>query len=560
MSSERRGQLGLSAPEHYNVLNITNEIIENLPDRALQELLGGYGDDTDKLMYEIMTTTNEIVNQDKLGDVPNFNYLDEFNKHFDEQLRILNYNYFKLQCLPEFHVDVKSIEWGNILQLYENACIIASRGLGKTFEVDLALPLWRMYGYRKPKWGQRSTIENRNRKKGIIITNEFGLGKDILKDIREEIINNDIIGEVLRPDTLGSLGKESIETKNGSIIKLSSYGSSVRGQHPGWIHLDDFLNRSALYSNEANEKFIESFNGEIRPALETHGHLVVVGTPFKTGDLYDQLKKDKNFIVVEYPAVMPDGTLTSPFRLSKEKLLKERASLGSLVFSREYLVKPISDDATIFPWEYLNTAKDTDYSFVTNIDNLHIKFDRVVMGCDFAISGNVGADSSVFSVWGIIYGEDKGKDKYYLIGIWKKKGASHNEQVSRIVGMDSSFSPNSIIPESNGFQIILANMAEDRGLTNINPFNTTSGIKKDLYSGLPSLAVLFERGQIHVPYGDEKSRDISDWLLGEFNMIAFDSDKGKLEATSDHDDGVMSSFFAINDLRENRTVSRVSFI
>ena len=103
-------------------------------------------------------------------------------------------------------------------------------------------------------------------------------------------------------------------------------------------------------------------------------------------------------------------------------------------------------------------------------------------------------------------------------------------------------------------------MLQDRGLRNVEPFVTTSGIKKDLYNGLPSLAVLFERGQIQIPYSNEESISIADWLLAEFNMIAFDADKGKLEATSDHDDGVMSSFFAINDLRENRITSRVTFI
>jgi len=550
----------LTIEQQKNLLSVVSNIMNYLPDSALNELLEGYEGDIDSLFVELVESANAIINQNEIERFEKFDYLDAFNAHFEDQMRIASFNYFKISCLPDFHVDSKSIEWGNFVQLYDKVGIIASRGLGKTWEIDMALPLWRMYGYRKPKWGQQDTIENKNKKKGIIITNEFGLGKDILKDINTEILNNDIIAPVLKPDRLSLLGKESIETKNGALIKIRSFGSQVRGQHPGWIHLDDYLDRSALYSREQNEKFIEAFKGDIMPALEPFGKMVVVGTPFVQDDLYGHLKKDKNFLVVEYPAVMPDGTLTSPYRLKKQKLIQERESLGSLVFSREYLVKPVSDDATIFPWEYLNRSKNADTSICNNIDSFSIKLDRVVIGCDFAKSGKVGADYSVFSVWGAKYGQEKSQDKYYLIGLWRKRGASHGEQVSRIIGMDTAFSPNKIIAESNGFQEILADMVIDRGLKNIEPSNTTSWTKKNEYSGLLSLAVLFERGQIRLPYENEESIRITDWLLGEFNMIAFDRDKGKLEATSDHDDGVMSSFFAINDLRENRVTSRVTFI
>jgi hypothetical protein len=226
-----------------------------------------------------------------------------------------------------------------------------------------------------------------------------------------------------------------------------------------------------------------------------------------------------------------------------------KRSLGSLVFAREHLVSPISDGASLFPWEFLEKAfigMET-ISLVNNIDDYPTKMKRVVVGCDFAISGQIKADNSVFSVWGIDFMGD-----FHLLSVTKLHGASHNEQINTIVSIDQRFKPNKIVCESNGFQIILSDMAKQRGLKNIEPFNTTGNLKKDLYQGLPSLSALFERGNIRMPYKEGSTRDTINWVCGEFNSVAFNEDNGKLESTADHDDSVMSSFMAINDLRESK--------
>jgi hypothetical protein len=108
--------------------------------------------------------------------------------------------------------------------------------------------------------------------------------------------------------------------------------------------------------------------------------------------------------------------------------------------------------------------------------------------------------------------------------------------------------------ESNGFQAILADLAKQRGLKNIETFTTTAGNKKDLYLGLPSISAMFERGQIKMPYKEGKTREMVDWICGEFNSISFNEDSGKLESVGEHDDAVMGSFISINSLRENKGV------
>jgi len=138
--------------------------------------------------------------------------------------------------------------------------------------------------------------------------------------------------------------------------------------------------------------------------------------------------------------------------------------------------------------------------------------------------------------------------------MWRKQGASHDEQINQIVSLDQRFKPNKVRCEDNGFQGILSEMARARGLRNIEGFTTTSGIKKDLYNGLPAMSAMFERGQLKVPYrDDEETRNTTNLVFSEFNSITFNEDTGKLESSDQHDDIPMSSFMAVDDLREKDT-------
>ncbi len=100
-------------------------------------------------------------------------------------------------------------------------------------------------------------------------------------------------------------------------------------------------------------------------------------------------------------------------------------------------------------------------------------------------------------------------------------------------------------------QKIMGELAKQSGIQNVIEFKTTGFNKKDVYSGLPSLAVLFERSQMKMPQGDERSRQMVDLTLSEFSSISYNLDRGTLESVSEHDDICMAIFFAIQELRKN---------
>jgi len=543
----------LTKQQIENTYQYAEQIISNLSDRAFMELLSGYNGDINRLFDEILLQTSNVINFNASTlDSENLDYLEYMEKSMDEQFKILSYNYFKSTCLPNFRQNLRNLEWGNLIQLYPWSAYLCQRGGGKSFEYCHAFPLWRLYSYNRPHPYIPDTLDNNLRKETCIITNESRLANLHIGKIVEEIKLNDILAEKINPRNKADLGKESVTTETGAILHKRSYGSFIRGLHVGSVVTDDFLDKSCLYSKDQREKFKEVFYAEIKSIVEQGGYNLVSGTPFHISDLYGDLLKDPMFRVFTYPGILPNKELLAPDRFTFDYLMDLKKSLGSIVFSREILVSPVSDSSSLFPYEFLyrSTIGMENVGYVENIESYPFKMERVVAAYDFAISGQIGADSSAFTVWG------RSSDKnIHLMYMWVKQGASHNEQISQIISIDNRFKPNSNVMEVNGFQKIMADMVKQRGVRNVKEFTTTSGVKKDLYQGLPSLSAMFERGQLKVPYRDDEStRSKSDLLFSQFNSITFNEDSGKLESVSEHDDIAMSSFMAVTDLREKDLV------
>jgi phage terminase large subunit-like protein len=544
----------LTLLQNRRLYSAANDIIERLPAHSINQLLEGYSEDIDKLLTEIVNQTDMAMNFGRSLDTENLSYIDNLAAAMDERLRILSFNYFCATVLSNFMMGWRNLEWGNLTQLFPWSSYLCSRGSGKSYEWCYAFPLWRLYSYTKPLFYAGDTIDNKNRKETALITNTMTLAKIHVGKIIEEIETNPILSNKLNSNKKAKLGETMIETETGSILHVRGKDGFIRGLHVGSALIDDVPDESSIYSDEQREKLKETFRGTITPIVEPYGYLIVSGTPYSTApnELYNIIKADKRFAVFEYPIIFPDGRPLAPDRYTFDDIIQKKDELGTMVFSREYLVVPIADSSTIFPYEFLmrSTVGMENISFADTIDYFPFKLQRVVVGCDFAVSGNIGADYTVYTVWGIDF-----MDNYYLIAIHRQKGMSHNEQVDKIVLFNTLFKPNKIVCEANGFQSILSGLARERGLKNIETFTTTEGNKKDLHTGLPSLSAMFERGQIKIPYAVGPTREMVKIIFGEFSSITFRSDRGKLEAVGAHDDICMSSFIAINSLREDSHIT-----
>jgi hypothetical protein len=90
------------------------------------------------------------------------------------------------------------------------------------------------------------------------------------------------------------------------------------------------------------------------------------------------------------------------------------------------------------------------YRLVQSRHDYAKKFKSVVVGVDLAISGNVGADYFVITVWGV----DGPKNDMYLMYVFRGKGVPYSRQRALLKTVNSKFSPDVIVIESNQYQAV----------------------------------------------------------------------------------------------------------
>ena len=121
----------LTSKQIEQVQNYAIEIINNLPPKAVNELLEGYSHDQEALMNEIFRQINTVVNFNATLESEKLDYLEGLEKSMDNTLKKLSFNYFVTTCLPNFNQGWRNLEWSNMVQLFPFSAYLAARGHGK---------------------------------------------------------------------------------------------------------------------------------------------------------------------------------------------------------------------------------------------------------------------------------------------------------------------------------------------------------------------------------------------------------------------------------------------
>lgn len=535
----------LQSPMHrLECLNVIDEIIDGMDDKGILELMQGSQGDIDYVLDNLMKDTFQVMYTGDTNIDFSPKYTDRLSYSIEETLRTRNLTYFITSVMPDFQLSWHHLEWGDLVHRHKKLCTIAARDHGKSFYFSNAYAAWQLYRYSKPKTGifsARPTKASSNR--GYLFSFSLQQSVDLMEILKGTIEGNDVLRDRLFPNskTTGAWASTNIVCKNGARLTCKGFGSSVRGAHPYWIVVDDGLKDNVIYSSMQRQKSIDYFHSVIMNMLVPGGQIIVVGTPFHASDLYGDLKskatKDlRGWFVIEYPAIFPDGRILWPHRWSFLDLMDKKNTQGNIIFSRENLCRPITNESSIFPLKVLERSllRMENYTLVRNRDDFPIKFNKVVMGCDFAISANVGSDYTVFTTWGV----DDETGERWLLNLYREKGKTFHEQMQVLKGLNARFRPNSIVMEQNTFQQIFVQESDRQGLPVVG--HTTGIDKYDLKSGWPGLAIDFERGKIHIPVGDVYSQNIKDLIFSDLGSVAF-TDHG-LESVGEHDD-ISSSFW-----------------
>ena len=413
---------------------------------------------------------------------------------------------FFFEEIMEFQLSHHHADWVHNLDTHNRYCVKAARAHGKS-TLFLCYLLWKVVFNPKTD--------------SIIFSHSLDQSIRHMRTLNDLIDSVPWLAEMKKKD---SWAKTFFGFSNGSRISAKSVGGAVRGAHPDIILCDDIL----WGTTETELQKVASWFYEVMiPTLHHSAKLMIVGTPFTPTDLYTELESKDGYLVETYPAMDAKGVPLWPERWSLEALDSRRADMPAIAFAREYLCEPMDDMSSLFPSHLLQAAKDTHRTLIERPDGE--PDDQYFIGWDPAISSDRQADYTVMLV---LRRPASNPELLELVHVVRRKAMDFRTQIMEIQRLNNRFQPDIIELEANHFQRVFA--TELRADTDL-PIRTFISTRQKRESLLMGLVLRFEREQMRLPWGDDRSRDVVGQLEKELLMFGM-SKKGRLESIARHDD------------------------
>jgi hypothetical protein len=283
----------------------------------------------------------------------------------------------------------------------------------------------------------------------LVVGNSYPAACERLAAIRYELENNEKIhamfGQVKGP----RWGENILQLTNGVILQAFGAGQSVRGTkspttnaRPDLALVDDFEDRESVSTPEARRKVAQWFTRELIPALSPDARVRVNGTPLHVDSVIEQFKQSSEWKTYSFPLYTMDGETKVPVwpeRFPLEWIEKKYESFradGDLAgFSQEYLLKPMTDAASIFS---RNDMQIVDPS------TLRVEFAPKILVVDPARTTNQRTSARTGYAVGAWVGSH--------LHIYEAFGAFHTpfEQVATIFDLARTHAPMTVAVEEDG--------------------------------------------------------------------------------------------------------------
>lgn len=221
-------------------------------------------------------------------------------------------------------------EWAELLRVEKRVLIESARGHGKSWFISKAYPLWLV-------WRNIAPVDM------LVVSFSEKQAIELLKMVSEEVMRNPNLAH-LRPTKQTTWQSSYLEFPNGCKVRGVGFGTSVRGLHPTHIIVDDPLKDEGGMNPEDQYNY---FMGALSGTAVRHTQIVVIGTPLDSGDLLEQLESNSVYNFKSYPAIK-DGVALFPRLYTIEELRKREEEVGSLAFSREYLLQRVDPKTQVF--------------------------------------------------------------------------------------------------------------------------------------------------------------------------------------------------------------------
>lgn len=421
---------------------------------------------------------------------------------------------------------------------YDRISILAPRGHAKSTWLSIIYPIWKI-------------VNNRDIK--IIIVSDTGDQAEMfLRAIKDELEANesliDDFGLFYEKPKSGSpnvwkahdITVSRFSRAKEPTIVCGGTGKRIVGRRADLIIVDDPLNDENTENTRQRRKTLRWFRKTLTPIVNPDtGRIIVIGTRKHPEDLHSELGSNARYRQFVFKALGDDGeTPLWPERWSKARLMREKEEIGSLIFAQEYQNEPVCEETSFFRREWIEGCYDYSAGMV----------------------GNYYGDMPVFTGWDLAVVADRAhaeeRDSDYTVGItvalapdgtrhvldiYRERGLTPAQALDVIKQRAEAFSPAVITIENNLFQRLYEQqLIETTDLPVIG--HTTGREKMDVFTGVPSLSVLFEHGKYRLPRGDGRSAKLVDVLANELVGLGIES----------HDDTVMALWIAECGIRHRK--------
>lgn len=240
--------------------------------------------------------------------------------------------------------------------------------------------------------------------------------------------------------------EDAFVTKDGVKVEASSWRSFKRGrkylQYRAKIIICDDLESLESVKNVSNvNKRDEALFGDILNALDLKAEwqLIVVTNKLSRDDIDNRLLENKAVLSISIKAEQENGRAYHPKSFPKKVLNAIKDTIGSVKYSREYLLRIISSEQDDFQDDWF-----------VRIEQPMPSYKYIVQVCDPSVGSTEGHDTKPWLVMGLTH-DERHVD---VLHAWVRR-TTINQMTKTGFGLYDTYKPHKVIVEGNGFQALL---------------------------------------------------------------------------------------------------------
>jgi len=281
------------------------------------------------------------------------------------------------------------------------------------------------------------------------------------------------------------------ETAQGGEYFAAGVGGAITGRGADLLIIDDPHSEQDAMSANSMENAYEWYTSGPRQRLQPGASIVLVMTRWSLKDLTGLLLRNQKEVkadqweVVEFPAIMDDGSPVWPEYWKQDELEKVKATLPVGKWNAQWMQSPTSEEGAIIKREWWRKWK---HDWIPDLSH-------VIQSYDTAFLKKETADFSAITTWGVFYENEDAPASLILLDMVKGRWEFPDLR-RRALQQYKYWTPESVIIESKATGLPLTYELRQMDIPVVN-FTPSRG--NDKHARVNSVAPLFESGMIWAP-------------------------------------------------------------